>query len=667
MGEVHLAFDQSLQREVAIKRLDPGQVSPQLLTRFVAEVQITAQLDHPGVVPVHVLHSDEAGLPEYVMKVVRGDTLEQWMDDVQGSAQAGKRPPPGKDLRSRLEVFLDVCDTIEYAHSRQVVHRDLKPENIMIGPYRQVYVMDWGIAKLLGGGEAAATWSVGMDFEDETPTATGSVTTSTDGTDSTRFGSTLGTPTYMAPEQAKNAATVGLAADQFALGMLLQELVTLSRARKGGEGREVLGRAAIGERRPWKARWPGVEAPDDLRAIVERATQLVPGDRYASVGDMAADIRRYLRDEPTTVLPDGPSRRLTRWMSRHAQSVLIAGLAFAVVAGGIVAGVVVRGERSRAQERARAADREAQLTEHLVSATRRAAAIDTQLARHERVLTGLVFAAEHALANPTTPHDVYMPDAWMFPKSRPATAQLAPHYDNIASLDAPDFGFAPTADAGALTDHIQQLASLQPALRDALLDSHDDDARTMDVRSRDELVLERGVPILWSYVATEEGVIVGFPGTPDTYDSGYDPRTRPWYRLAATTPGPQWSALDVDESHMGLLLTASMAVRDGGRLLGVAGVDLTFGHVIDVLLAADAGADAEVFLVDGEGRVIVRSSQADAARKATEYSPEPFPWAPVVAELERREAGLLESDGRLFAWARLQTVGWSYVWVGKVP
>ena len=651
MGEVHLAYDRALRREVALKRMDPGRTSAQLLARFRSEVQITAQLEHPGIVPVHSLHDNEAGQPEYAMKVVRGETLEEWLDEVRQACKLGKPEPEGRDLRSRLEVFLDVCDAMAYAHSRDVVHRDLKPENIMIGPYRQVYVMDWGLAKVVRSGDANTTWGPElMETELFDESSDGGVTTASDSSTKTRYGATLGTPAYMAPEQAQNSALVTAAADQYALGLVLQELVTLGRARPHVHGKEVLAYALLGGREPWVPAYPGLTLPEDLRAIVERATQKLASHRYPGVEELSADLRRYLRGEEVSVYPDNVQRRLVRGIAQHGQQVLLGLMGFGLLAAGGVAAVLVH-----------SADVQA-LTDKLVVANQQAHRIDTALRGYESLISGLVYAAEHALQNPAPERSIVPQEDWQDEATRPSHARPANFYNTLSSVRDVDFGFAPGVRAEDHPSQMLQLASLYPALRDVLLDSKAFNTRELDSETQTRLVLDEGVPIVWSYVASEQGLIVGYPGTIDTYDEGYDPRTRPWYQLAASTPGPRWSALDADESNMGLLLTCSMAVREGGALLGVAGIDLTFGHVIDDLLVEPVSG-AEAFLVDERGAVIVRSSQREAARTVTQYAPAPFPFASAVADITDadRPAGHVEHDGRLFVWASLDAVPWRYV------
>src|SRR5687767_7155598 len=137
MGEVFAATDRAIGREVAIKRMLDPTASARSLARFLREARIQARLDHPAIVPVHELGTDAEGRPYFVMKRLRGLTLREVLS---------KDPP----LQALLRAFVDVCFAIEYAHTRSVIHRDLKPENIALGDFGEVYVLDWGVAKIVG-------------------------------------------------------------------------------------------------------------------------------------------------------------------------------------------------------------------------------------------------------------------------------------------------------------------------------------------------------------------------------------------------------------------------------------------------------------------------------------------------------------------------------------
>jgi len=204
MGEVLLARDRRIGRDVAIKRLKPERPTADSIARFLREAKIQAQLDHPAIVPVHELGRDPSGLPFFTMKRLTGITLAELL---------ARGPQP---LQRLLRAFVDVALAVEFAHSRGIVHRDLKPANVMLGDFGEVYVLDWGLARVLAdaarpaaSGPHEPTSEIGAK-PDEILTESGAM---------------LGTPGYMSPEQIRDAGTVEAATDSYALGSILFELL----------------------------------------------------------------------------------------------------------------------------------------------------------------------------------------------------------------------------------------------------------------------------------------------------------------------------------------------------------------------------------------------------------------------------------------------------------
>jgi len=195
MGEVVAAHDLRIGREVAVKRMRGARPDGPALARFLREARIQARLDHPAIVPVHELGTDEHGRPFFTMKRLRGVTLAERIAD-------------GTPQNRLLRAFIDVCHAVELAHARGVVHRDLKPSNIMLGDYGEVYVLDWGVARVITERARAATTPGDVDSLD----------------DGTQTGALLGTPGYMAPEQIKGHPAMP-AADVYALGVILFEIL----------------------------------------------------------------------------------------------------------------------------------------------------------------------------------------------------------------------------------------------------------------------------------------------------------------------------------------------------------------------------------------------------------------------------------------------------------
>ena len=242
MGAILKGRDLDLGRELAIKvLLEPHRGNPQVVRRFVEEAQIGGQLQHPGVVPVYELGTLPDRRPYFAMKLVKGRTL---------AALLGERTGPAQDLPRFLGIFEQVCQTMAYAHARGVVHRDLKPSNVMVGTFGEVQVMDWGLAKVLAQGgiadEAAGGRTAVITTVRSGPAGSG---------DESQAGSVLGTPAYMAPEQARGEVErIDERADVFGLGAILCEILTGRPPYVGSTAR----RSATGPRgATWPMPWAG--------------------------------------------------------------------------------------------------------------------------------------------------------------------------------------------------------------------------------------------------------------------------------------------------------------------------------------------------------------------------------------------------------------------------
>jgi serine/threonine protein kinase len=249
MGAVLRAVDCDIRREVAVKYL-LDQSDARKKTRFVEEAQITGQLEHPNIVPIHELGVDAQKRLFFSMKLVKGRSLSQVLDDLRQSPKLAERE---FTLGRLLTIFVNICHALAYAHSRGVIHRDLKPANIMVGDFGEVYVMDWGLAKVLG--QEAAPWheaGPGPAAALRDPTSPGSgervATNRGQDADLTQDGAILGTPAYMPPEQARGEiAAIDERSDIYSLGAILYEFLTLQPpVDRGGGHMQVLMRVAEG-------------------------------------------------------------------------------------------------------------------------------------------------------------------------------------------------------------------------------------------------------------------------------------------------------------------------------------------------------------------------------------------------------------------------------------
>jgi hypothetical protein len=268
MGRIHPATDRNLLRHVALKRLDKELSKvPMYKDGFIAEAQMTGQLEHPNIVPVHELAISDQGVPYFTMKLVQGINFDAWLRDPEHRLGSTER------LQEGLEIFLKVCDAVAYAHHRGVIHRDLKPENIMVAGFGQVYLMDWGLAKLTKTRPASGARA---QMEAKGP---------------------VGTPTFMAPEQARgNPEEMDERSDVFGLGAILYEIVSGKMPYGSSMNVDfVLGRAVAGKIIPIDEATIGIGVSKRIRSIVQKAVAAEPDERYQSVVELQDAVRGFLR------------------------------------------------------------------------------------------------------------------------------------------------------------------------------------------------------------------------------------------------------------------------------------------------------------------------------------------------------------------------------------
>jgi serine/threonine protein kinase len=303
LGEVFTASGDDLNRRVAIKFIKPSRAGdPNSRGRFLFEAEVTARLEHPGVVPVYGLGTDEHDCPCYAMRLIGGTTLQDAIDAFYAAAGPGRdRDEGGRALRELLRRFVSVCNTVGYAHSRGVLHRDLKPKNIMLGPFEETLVVDWGLAKPF-------VRDAGVD------PAADALTRDAATIDATCTADVMGTPGYLSPEQARGEP-VSPAGDVYSLGALLYAILTGRPPLGGSSVNEALERTRRNDFPAARTINPAV--PRALDAICSKAMATRPDDRYAGAVELAADVNRWLADEPTGAYREPIRERARRWMRRH--------------------------------------------------------------------------------------------------------------------------------------------------------------------------------------------------------------------------------------------------------------------------------------------------------------------------------------------------------------
>ncbi len=303
-GIVYLVKDPVLARDVALKVPRPETLaSAELRSRFLREAQTVAELAHPNLVPVYEV--GELGPACYIAsQYCSGPTLATWRKDQESPVA----------IRLAVTLVKTLAETVDYVHRRGILHRDIKPANVLLAPLPnsessepfpfEPKLTDFGLAKLMDGSPAA-----------------------------TRTGAVLGTPAYMAPEQAQGRGDrIGPATDVYALGAILYELLTGRLPFGGDTDLETL--RQVTESRLVSPRWLRRDVPRDLEAVCLKAMDFEPDRRYQSAGALAEDLRRFLADEPVAARRSGPLRRLTKCLRRKpVVSALAISLALALVIG----------------------------------------------------------------------------------------------------------------------------------------------------------------------------------------------------------------------------------------------------------------------------------------------------------------------------------------------
>ena len=389
LGEVFVALDQELNRDVALKEIQPKFADQaDSRSRFMLEAEVTGGLEHPGIVPVYGLGQYEDGRPYYAMRFIQGDSLKEALELFHGASVKRQSitnesvPHPdsasntvdyhGLDFRKLLGRFIDVCQAISYTHSRGVLHRDLKPGNIMLGKYGETLVVDWGLAKVLGRDESATN---GTDAS-LTPS-------SSSGVSPTVMGSAIGTPAYMPPEQASgNHHELGPASDVYSLGATLFHLLTGQPPFNGRNMAQLLADVQSGNFPTPTALRPGI--PKALEAICLKAMSLSPSNRYASAEHLADDIEKFLADEPTSAFIEPFILRAKRWVRKHQTLATTTAAVITVSAFGlIVFSTIVSGknlELKSANHRLKESISREREVRQLAEANERAAKEQSQLA-----------------------------------------------------------------------------------------------------------------------------------------------------------------------------------------------------------------------------------------------------------------------------------------------
>jgi serine/threonine protein kinase len=340
LGEVYVAEDTELRREVALKEIRPSHADNQNSRgRFLLEAEVTGGLEHPNIVPVYGLGTYSDGRPYYAMRFIRGDSLQEAATRYHTKPFA-RESAKTLAFRNLLKRFVDVCNAIAYAHSRGILHRDLKPGNVMLGKYGETLVVDWGLAKPLGmvdsndaGEEGSLQPSSGSSYVQ------------------TQAGTAVGTPAYMSPEQAAGRLEdLGPASDVYSLGATLYAVVT-GHPPFAGEIGDVLRNVEAGEFTPPNQVAKAV--PAALDAVIRKAMSRRKEDRYPTATALAQEIENVLADEPVSAFAEPISMKTKRWARKHPGTVAAVAATVLVGVFGLSAGLYFVNSEKNLKELAR--------------------------------------------------------------------------------------------------------------------------------------------------------------------------------------------------------------------------------------------------------------------------------------------------------------------------
>jgi eukaryotic-like serine/threonine-protein kinase len=644
MATVHVARDVDLLRNVALKQLSIElQDVDQARLRFLREVQVSAQLDHPYIVPVYGLEVAPGGSPAYAMKLVEGHTLLDYLNEACAAYSAGGEPDEDHSLPARIEHLIKVCEAIHYAHGKGVIHRDLKPSNIMLGAHGETYLMDWGVCRLVG-------------TDDSDPAIVESPDDSGDGAQ-TEYGTVVGTPRYMSPEQAQGRIDeMGPHSDQCALGLMLFEIVTLKAPFDGRNTLEVMKNAAAGRRATLAHSFERRPIAAPLRAIIDRATRYDPQQRYASVNELADDLRRYLRGEAVHALPDTSWQRAQRYVGRHRQGMLLSLLGLIAVAALGFTFLMWRSEQLAQAAR----DRETLERDLIEHVAREGDKLQLRLALVQSKLEALALAATQLVQFGTTDSGArtYWAEDFANPTNRPSDFGLDAKLGREVSLDSAVWSSAPGIEPKTLLPIVQRLSNLR-GYRNQLL----------DVTRRNLGGGQYASGVLELQLVLEQGLFMRYPGR--VLEGDEDLRQNDWYRDIKVQAESTWGQPHVDNEGDDVLLPLSSPMRDpDGNFLGALSMDLALDFVAHNLLRTNDGDD--LILLDADGRLLASEDLCDAkAPRSGMTTLAPFGDATIRAAFKNDEVGTVATRmfGRpqIISFDHINPLGWILVLVADDP
>lgn len=653
-GILSRGMDITLKRQVAIKSLRPefcGNAKQR--HSFIAEARVTAQLEHPSIVPVYSLHSEQDNGLSVTMKMIRGRTLQSYLNRIKilykrhGIASYDEK----KALRARLEIFLKICDALEYAHSRNVMHCDLKPENIMIGEYHEAYLMDWGISHPIKGGKYdPKNW--------------------------VRHEKVLGTPRFLSPETLRGEYC-DERADIYAMGLILYEIVTLNEAFTGKNAEEIIENVRQYRMNPVRHCFRYAIDPD-LKAIILKAAAYDANDRYFSIKAFAGDIRKFLRSEEVSARPDNFVRKIFRFcIMRHGKAMVITALLCLLAAVASVASQLLDTIQSERRETQRRAVIGQTFIDGLVTSYN----FENEISNLENTLDGCAQAFIYLLDKKIhiTPSATETGAAFPikeYEKNPPSSFRYHTKYGCELDFDHIGYLIQKDADMSNFSHRLKAASELLKGCRDIMLGSTFGNRLTR--HNREELMknlMENGVPVSLTYFAFKDGIYFCYPGKIYKH---FDARERLWYknRINPAVPSSGWSTPYLNANETGLVITYSVRLETPeNEIIGVAAVDMDLSYLLSEISRKrdkDNAGIVEKTFIDESGSVII-TTNSELSRKAVNGYLEakgggapgfPYPDQTLIRQFRQHQNGYLQrvENGKtyIYVYSKCKTVNWIY-------
>ena len=624
-GKIVLYEDKTLGRKVAVKSLlSDLEQNRDSRKRFIMEARVTSQLDHPSIPPVHGLFGDSCDRLYMAMKMIDGMTLSEYLEQVKANyANDGVRKfDVRKDLFERLNIFRRACFAVEYAHEHNMIHRDLKPDNIMIGKYNETYVMDWGIA---------LTREQVLEKK----------------ADSGR--KVAGTLRFLPPEvlsgdeswkDDEKARKYGWrSADIYALGLILFEIVTLSRAYEGKSDEEYFRKIVQGEMAPVVNRF-GCRIDRDLKAIIRKASAPDLRRRYHHVEELDDDIEKYLRGEEVSARRDNTVRKVIRWSAHHTHILWVAVLGALLLASCVTtAWIYTRLTEQRLAQRISLAASEALKIGDVLDR------------RFDQLDIGLWMLGIGVKDLLTTPGE--------FPTRSLTAREIGTGPGNFSftiSEPDPDYVYylrpAGLSEADAIAD-LHRLKLLKESFMRFVLES-DHLGQGGDLTEMKQELRNSELLVARIFIGLRDGLFIVYPRNLH-YPQDFDPRKRCWYQNPAETSVPAgtpfWLGYQ-DVSSKRWTLTARIIIRNDatGLKYGVMAFDIPVQNIYLLIHEKIAGRRPCGVLLDEKGRIVPANGGA------------PGRVHPAFREIQKREYGrYVADDGTIYLFAKLRAPGWYYV------